>query len=306
MQPKITCIICTFNRAELLKRAIKSVIAQEFPEWELLVVDDNSTDHTAEVVSRIQEIDRRVKYLCNPKKGLPSARNHGIAAAKGKYIAFLDDDDISLPHRFEAQYQAMRNSGCGFLVSGYQVRNAHTGAILSEHKLELKTLGAGFPSRWMVKKQLLDAIDGFDESYASMEDIECSYRLTQHGHFSQHNSIVTIMYETPGSMSTNIEANIIGREKLLEKHAAIMPPVEAAWWHYTTALDYYRLKNRKAAAIHFKKAAQLDNRQLYSIAYAFFSITGFLDRPLRRLNRKILNGLRDFRYPNEVEHPVLD
>jgi glycosyltransferase involved in cell wall biosynthesis len=94
MSPKVSVIIPTYNRADLLSRAIKSVIAQTYTNWELLVVDDGSTDNTKEVVKEFIKKDKRIKYLWEPNSGSPSKpRNFVAKNAKGEYIAFLDSDD---------------------------------------------------------------------------------------------------------------------------------------------------------------------------------------------------------------------
>ena len=99
--PLVTVIISTFNRKDVLPRAIESVLNQTFPDFELLVIDNGSTDGTEAVVKRI--VDRRLKYIRNPEPtdSCDGPRNLGINSAKGSLIAFLDDDDIWYPVRLE-------------------------------------------------------------------------------------------------------------------------------------------------------------------------------------------------------------
>jgi glycosyltransferase involved in cell wall biosynthesis len=100
-----TVIICTYNRAHLLSRAIQSVLAQTEPDFELLIVDDHSEDETAQVVSSYE--DKRIRYLKREQNGGSSAtRNEGIRAARGRFIAFLDDDDEYLPDYLAEARQA--------------------------------------------------------------------------------------------------------------------------------------------------------------------------------------------------------
>lgn len=92
--PEVSIIIPTFNRRNLISNAIDSVINQEYTDWELLIIDDHSTDDTSSLIQSYMEKDRRIKYLINSrKKGVSGARNTGIINAKGKYLAFLDSDD---------------------------------------------------------------------------------------------------------------------------------------------------------------------------------------------------------------------
>ncbi len=95
-----TVIIPTYNRLELLKDAIQSVIDQTFSDFELIIVDDQSTDNTKEMVCSF--CDERIKYFLNDHvKGPGGARNSGIFRAKGEWIAFLDSDDIWLPKKLD-------------------------------------------------------------------------------------------------------------------------------------------------------------------------------------------------------------
>ncbi|NDI15555.1 MAG: glycosyltransferase family 2 protein, partial [Actinobacteria bacterium] len=91
--PEVSVILATFNRQNLVGRAIQSVLLQDFPGFELIVVDDGSTDQSAEVISALRLKDSRVNYIFQQNQGLASARNTGVAAAKGRYVTFLDSDD---------------------------------------------------------------------------------------------------------------------------------------------------------------------------------------------------------------------
>jgi glycosyltransferase involved in cell wall biosynthesis len=90
--PKVSVIIITYNRADLLSRAINSVLFQDYQDFELLIIDDASTDNTSEIVRAFN--DNRIKYYLNEKNlGIAKSRNKGISLAVGEYIAMLDSDD---------------------------------------------------------------------------------------------------------------------------------------------------------------------------------------------------------------------
>jgi glycosyltransferase involved in cell wall biosynthesis len=99
--PAVSVIIPTYNRAHLLAEAIHSVLGQTYADFEVLVVDDGSTDDTASVVASFA--DPRVRYLYQEHAERSTARNRGMAAAKGQYIALLDDDDLYLPHKLASE-----------------------------------------------------------------------------------------------------------------------------------------------------------------------------------------------------------
>jgi glycosyltransferase involved in cell wall biosynthesis len=104
--PKVSVVIPTYNRADLLRVAIQSALGQTFPDLEILVVDDGSTDSTPQVVRQVR--DPRLIYIRQPHSGLPAvARNTGLRQARGEYIAFLDSDDLWLPEKLALQVEYM-------------------------------------------------------------------------------------------------------------------------------------------------------------------------------------------------------
>ena len=103
-KPKVSIIIPTFNRGSFLDRTVKSIQSQTIKDWELLVVDDGSTDNTREIVENFIKNDNRIKYFYQKNCGCPSGpRNLGIEKACGEYVAFLDSDDEWLPTKLERQ-----------------------------------------------------------------------------------------------------------------------------------------------------------------------------------------------------------
>ena len=115
MEPLVSVIIPTYNRADYLKLALKSVMEQTYKKIEVIVTDDGSTDNTAEVVTSFN--DTRIKYFYQKNTGLPAAaRNLGLREASGEYIAFLDDDDMWLPEKLELQVGYLREHSKYHLV----------------------------------------------------------------------------------------------------------------------------------------------------------------------------------------------
>lgn len=106
--PLISVVITAYNRADLLPRAVTSVQAQDFSDFEIVIVDDGSADNTDDVVVAMQRDDERIRYVVHPKnRGEAGARNTGLVAATGEYIAFLDSDDAWLPGKLRRQYDIM-------------------------------------------------------------------------------------------------------------------------------------------------------------------------------------------------------
>lgn len=114
---RVTAIIPTYNRAHLVSRAIESVLAQTYPDIELIVVDDGSTDATEGVVGTYQGGTRAVHYLKKPNGGCASARNRGLELAGGELIGFLDSDDEWLPGALESLVASLMGANADFVYS---------------------------------------------------------------------------------------------------------------------------------------------------------------------------------------------
>ena len=98
MKPKVSVVIPTYNSSQFIVETLESVFAQTYKDYEIIVVDDGSTDNTKEV---LQPYTSRIKYIYKENGGPASARNVGIKSAQGEYIAFLDSDDRWLPEKLE-------------------------------------------------------------------------------------------------------------------------------------------------------------------------------------------------------------
>lgn len=121
MSTKVSIIIPVYNVEEFLEETICSVLRQEFADWELLLVDDCSTDGSVRIIEKYVAQDERIRLLCQKENhGAAAARNRGVEEAVGRYIAFLDADDLWKPQRLSAQLAFMREINAGFVFSGYE------------------------------------------------------------------------------------------------------------------------------------------------------------------------------------------
>lgn len=117
MAPEITVVIPAYNAALYIAETIASVQQQTFTAWEVVVVDDGSTDNTAEIVKSFLT-DTRIKLVSQKNKGVSAARNTGIKAAQGKYVAFLDADDCFLNNNLQLKYDAItKDTSIDFVYS---------------------------------------------------------------------------------------------------------------------------------------------------------------------------------------------
>jgi len=113
MNPKVSIIMATFNRAHLIEETLISIQNQTMSDWECLIIDDGGTDNTKEVIKPILEKDQRFKFLKRPnnyKKQIPGCRNYGLDIAAGDFIIFFDDDDIVHPQNLELCIKELQNN----------------------------------------------------------------------------------------------------------------------------------------------------------------------------------------------------
>jgi glycosyltransferase involved in cell wall biosynthesis len=107
--PKVSVILCTYNRAEYLQKCIDSVINQTFKDWELVVVDDGSEDNTFETVDRYVRHNENIRYLKHKNRKLALSKNAGIQASFGQYITFIDSDDQYKPEHLESRWNYLQS-----------------------------------------------------------------------------------------------------------------------------------------------------------------------------------------------------
>lgn len=122
MNDLVSIIMPSYNTAKFIPETIESVLKQTYTNWELIIVDDCSTDNTDEVVKPFLT-DKRIKYLKNEKNsGAAVSRNYALREAKGKWIAFLDSDDLWLPEKLEKQIAFMEKNGYKFTYTDYKIK----------------------------------------------------------------------------------------------------------------------------------------------------------------------------------------
>jgi glycosyltransferase involved in cell wall biosynthesis len=118
ISPEISIIVCTYNRAHYLNKGIDSVLNQTFTNWELLIVDDGSSDNTFEIVNPYLEKYNNIRYLKHQNKKQCYAKNAGIQASFGKYLTLLDSDDSYKPNHLESRLEYMKANPAIDLIEG--------------------------------------------------------------------------------------------------------------------------------------------------------------------------------------------
>ena len=183
MSKRISVIIPTFNRAQVLRRALDSVLNQSLAPDEVIVVDDGSTDETAQLLSSHYP---RVNYLYQPNQGVSSARNHGVQEATGNWLAFLDSDDEWLPGKLKQQMTALQQRPqyrlCHtdeiWIRNGRRVNPMHKHAKAGGHIFtNCLPICAISPSSVVMARDLFGEKGGFDEQLPACEDYDLWLRV---------------------------------------------------------------------------------------------------------------------------------
>ena len=202
--PRVTVVIPAYNRASLLPRAVTSVLAQTYEDYELIIVDDGPTDDTAEVIQSFEDPRiRTVRHADN--KGQSAAQNTGIRLARGEYVAFLDDDDEWLAEKLLRQVRTLDASGprVGLIYTWFDhvdtpsgVRRAGGRSVTtgdaSEDVLECRVPAP--TSTYLVRTEAARGIGGFDEALKKATDLDFLTRLSEQWHVDVVREVLVVMH----------------------------------------------------------------------------------------------------------------
>jgi len=182
--PLISVIIPTYNRGWIVKEAIDSVLSQNFLDFELIVVDDGSTDNTKDILNAYKN---NIKVLKHNNQGVSAARNKGISLASGMFIAFLDSDDLWMPDKLSMQVDFFNKNKEALICQTEEIwirnnvrvnpkkRHKKLSGMIFEPSLCLCMVS---PSAVMIKKELFEAVGLFDENLPACEDYDLWLRIS--------------------------------------------------------------------------------------------------------------------------------
>jgi glycosyltransferase involved in cell wall biosynthesis len=227
--PEVSVVLPTRNRRGLLETTLATALAQENVELEVIVIDDASTDGTADYLQSVE--DPRVRVLRNVgRTGVALARNRGIDAARGEWIAFLDDDDRWLPNRVRVMLDIGAESGADFVVGAVAVidpsgRKLETWAPVPAERLPRDLTRSGTiagPSAVIAKAELLERTGGFDAELSYLADWELWLRFAENGTPAVCEEALVEYLQHPGSMLLDDETDIHAEfSHLRERHPQI-------------------------------------------------------------------------------------
>jgi glycosyltransferase involved in cell wall biosynthesis len=215
-EPLVSVVIPAYNAAATVGATLESVLAQTVDDLEVIVVDDGSSDDTAAVVHAID--DPRVRLIEKPNGGASDSRNAGIAEATGRYVAFLDADDLWVPDKLERQLDWLAsNPGVGAVQTGVRfvddelntldIRRCRPSEDALLETLQFENL-PGFNSTLLVERELLERLGRYDTSLAILEDWNLAIELAKEGNLGGIEEPLALYRQHPGNRSRNLEIHV--------------------------------------------------------------------------------------------------
>lgn len=287
--PEVSVIIPTYNRAQLIGRAVRSVLAQTYPSFEVIVVDDGSTDDTPARVQALAQADPRVRYVRHEtNQGAQAARNTGIQVAKGDYIAFLDSDDEWLPHKLEQQVLLYQQASdrTGVVYAGYlevpdngqrpqrhlpTLRGDVYRHLLARYGLPILTL--------LIRRECLEKAGPFSALIRAYQEWDLCIRLARHCEFDFVPDCLAIYHiHSAPTISRDLLRSAWGYLDVVEAHREEIlregGPATLSR-HYIVAGQQFMLADRSELARQtFRQAARITPFSPRALAYLGVPLLG--------------------------------
>lgn len=267
---KFTIITPTFNREDMLQTTIKSVQAQTFTDWELIIVDDGSTDNTEKVVKDLFLKDERIKYIKKPNTGQADSLNVGSSHASGEFITFLDSDDEAYPNWLEVVNKNLKEETPVLCVAA--IRKMMNGSMVKEHMCKWKFFGETVRYKFtcgslFLKRQVLFDIGGYDPQMRCNIQTDLGYRLLTY--LKQTNQkivavdeyLVQINLHDGPRIRTDWQKRRDGTKQFLNKHYKFIAenmPGDISSSYAIIAYSNYKLRKRKESLQYLLRVIKLN------------------------------------------------
>lgn len=281
--PIVSVIIPNYNRARFLPKVIESVRQQSYPNLEIIVVDDCSTDNSLAILSDLAKRYSNLKvFQVDKNRGANYCRNYGVKQAEGDYIAFLDSDDYFLEEKIEKQMAVLEaNPQLTFVVSSFFQGGIHQlqeGPIYLKDVLRHNNLG-GF-STLLVKKQAFFEVGGLDNDLPSNQDWDLYLKLLEHnqGYKLAENLVTYDIQEDSISKSANKVLSgyqIVSQRavQLNDKYGVLNKKELEAYQAYYLAMRFYKFDDVKTMRTHLIRSIKI-KPSLEAVVYLILSLMG--------------------------------
>lgn len=264
--PTVSVVVPTYNRRETLDRAVESVLGQTYEDFELVIVDDGSTDGTRELVQSYE--DDRIRYLRNEgTSGANAARNRGIRASDGRYVSFLDSDDAyaadnlaekvstleSLPDSFAGVFTPHRTLDDGRLRS----QSRPSIEVVEFEDIVRENVIGGF-SCVAVRRDVFDRVGLLDEELKAAQDYDFYLRTLRHYRMRLVDSTEAIRHIQSDSIGLSLERKVSAHSRILEKHGEYLTDARKARQLFFLGMLYGRAGEPDRARQSFEAALRSD------------------------------------------------
>lgn len=289
---KVSVIIPVYCAEKYVAATIQSILAQTYQNFEIIIVDNGSTDRSVEVCQQIT--DPRIKIIQQENRGAAGSRNTGIRHAQGEYLAFLDADDLWLPEKLEKQVEHLDNSptvGISFCWSAFIdeagnylgiCQTPRLRGITLRHVLCRNPISNG--STPMFRREVFEAIKFqdnlygtvedfyFDEQLYCSEDVECWLRIAIQTEWQMEGipQILTLYRVNSMGISANLDKQLKSHEDMLDKLQAYAPAPIARWRNLSMAYQIRYLARRAVTLKDGKAAVKMFNRALLTDRHILF------------------------------------
>lgn len=241
----ISIIIPTYNRAPVLSKVLNSILGQTYPRWQCIVVDDYSTDNTAEVIQQYAAKDSRFVYLTNIRaKGAQGARNTGILAAQGEWICLFDSDDIMYSNYIDRMQVAVENGNADVYACYANIRSSKTSQLCGKldkivsdnlHEQLLTERAYVAYDVCVIRKQKLLDMGLLDENCPSMQEWDTHIRLSRNCAYNVINeTLCEWIIDGQDAISSDNQKHINGKLYIYTKHCRDFR--KYAYRHYLNVL----------------------------------------------------------------------
>lgn len=273
--PLISVVVPAYNAARFLAETLQSVLAQTYQNWELLIINDGSTDNTAEIAEQYRQHDRRIRLYSQPNQGVSAARNLGVELAQGELIAFLDADDRWLPEKLATHVghlAANPSIGVSFAKVRYlRANGTPTSLIATASLVDIQSWDFIYAnptittSNVVIRKEIFQQLRGFDPTMSYSEDMDLFFRILCNSSWKIEGiEPVLVEYRTQDNgLSSSLYRMEAGWQTLASKARELAP--EIIEQHYKPAYaNYLRYLARQSLRLGLSGKTGIDfiNRAL--------------------------------------------
>ena len=272
--PVVSVIIPTYNHAMYIERTLESVFQQTYKNYEIIVIDDGSTDNTQEV---IKSYENKITYICKENEGTAKSRNLGLKIAKGRYVAFLDSDDLWMPQKLELQVTLLdKNIDIGLVCTDFEIFcENEEGIKIIEKRVETsfdfsfnRLFSGNFVqnSSVMVRRECFDKVGLFDEVFPIAKDYDMWLRIRrfyEFGHIPQ----------------------ILARYRIHQGNVLGIDPEKGFSWYLTTTETFLQ----KFPSIAHEYG--IDKNQYFNDVYFKCGVKNYQDRQYKMAVKRFAKSL---------------